>query len=231
MTLGAGAAAIVLAGGSGSRLGTDLNKVLIPLAGVPVLARSVLTALRVTGVTCVVVVARQGEQDAVGRALAPHLGDREVRLVVGGVTRHASEWQGVLAVAADIESGAVDVVAIHDAARPLAPADLWSATLAAARAYGGAIPVVPLTGLIRADGGLLRQRRLCGVQTPQAFRAPELLAAHRAASADGYLATDTAGCLERYGALEIAAVPSTAGNLKITFAEDLSLAERLLPQT
>jgi 2-C-methyl-D-erythritol 4-phosphate cytidylyltransferase len=223
-----GAAAIVLAGGSGSRLGADQNKVLLPLAGVPVLAHSVVTAFSVPDVTVVVVVAREGEQDAVRRALAPYLGEREVRLVVGGDTRHVSEWEGVLAVAPDIERGEVDVVAIHDAARPLAPVELWTATLAKARAYGGAIPVVPLTGLARTDGAPLAER-LCGVQTPQAFRARELLAAHRAAAAEGYLATDTAGCLERHGVVEIAAVPSTTGNLKITFAEDLSLAERLLP--
>ena len=65
------------------------------------------------------------------------------------------------------------------------------------------------------------------MQTPQAFRADALLAAYRAADADGFEGTDTASCLERYGDLQIAAVPSTSGNLKITFPEDVSLAARL----
>jgi 2-C-methyl-D-erythritol 4-phosphate cytidylyltransferase len=65
------------------------------------------------------------------------------------------------------------------------------------------------------------------VQTPQAFRAADLLAAHRAAAADGFEATDTAGCLATYAAVVIGAVESDAGNLKVTVPDDLLVVEML----
>jgi 2-C-methyl-D-erythritol 4-phosphate cytidylyltransferase len=220
------AAVVILAAGSGSRVGADVNKVLLPLGGRPVLAWSVSAALAVDDVRRVLLVVRPGEHDAVAEAVTPYLGDDEVGVVEGGATRHASEWSALRALAPEIESGAIDVVAIHDGARPLAGADLFAATIEAAREHGGALPVVPLSQVVRADGGPVATD-LVAVQTPQAFRAEALLAAYRAADADGFEGTDTASSLERYGDLRIAAVPSTAGNLKITFADDVSLAGRL----
>jgi 2-C-methyl-D-erythritol 4-phosphate cytidylyltransferase len=118
-------------------------------------------------------------------------------------------------------------VAIHDAARPLAPASLWRTVIDAAAEHGGAIPVVPTPRLSRRDGSTA-PRGLVGVQTPQAFRARELLDAHRRAAAEGFVGTDTAACLERYADVAVVGVPSTAANLKVTFPEDVDLAERLL---
>ena len=68
-----------------------------------------------------------------------------------------------------------------------------------------------------------------GVQTPQAFRAAPLLAAYRSAAADGFEATDTAATFERYAAGRVAAVPSSPRNLKITFPDDVTLAESVPP--
>jgi 2-C-methyl-D-erythritol 4-phosphate cytidylyltransferase len=220
------AAVVILAAGSGSRVGAEVNKVLLPLAGRPVLVWSVSAALAVQDVGRVLLVVRPGEQDAVADAVSPYLGDAEVGVVEGGVTRHASEWAALRALAPEIGSGAIDVVAIHDGARPLAGTALFAATIEAARDHGGALPVVPLTQVISTDGAPV-PRDLVAVQTPQAFRADALLAAYRAADADGFEGTDTASCLERYGDLRIAAVPSTSGNLKITFPDDVSLAARL----
>ncbi len=69
---------------------------------------------------------------------------------------------------------------------------------------------------------------LAGVQTPQAFRAVPLLEAHRRAAEDGYESTDTAACFERYADLPVVAVHGGPGNLKVTFPEDVAVAERLL---
>ena len=77
------------------------------------------------------------------------------------------------------------------------PAQLWRAVIDAAAEHGGAIPVVETPQLSRADGSLA-PGGLVAVQTPQAFRAPDLLAAYRRADADGFVGTDTAACLERY---------------------------------
>jgi 2-C-methyl-D-erythritol 4-phosphate cytidylyltransferase len=220
------AAVVVLAAGSGSRLGAEVNKVLLPLGPTSVLGRSLSTALEVPDVAVVVVAVRPGEEQAVSATLAPLLGERELLLVTGGATRHASEWRAVSALAPQVESGEVDVVAIHDGARPLADVALYEATIAAAREHGGAIPCAPLTGLVHTTLQPVTEQ-VVGVQTPQAFRARELLVAHRAADAAGWEATDTAGCLERFTDARVVAVTSSAANLKVTFVEDLELAARL----
>ncbi len=222
------AAVVVLAAGAGTRVGADVNKVLLPVAGVPVVARSVRTARSVPGVRRVVLVVRDGEHEEVRRAVEPHLTEdgAEVAMVTGGDTRHRSEWAALELLAPSIEAGEIEVVALHDAARPLADAALYGAVLATAERLGGAIPVVPLPDLVTLDGSALPDR-VVGVQTPQAFRAPELLAAHRAARADGFEATDTAGCLAAYADVAIGAVESGPGNLKVTVADDLRVAEAL----
>jgi 2-C-methyl-D-erythritol 4-phosphate cytidylyltransferase len=207
-------------------VGAGTNKVLLPLGDAPVLAWSVRDALALDDVRRVLVVVRPGEREAVADALSPHLGDRAVGVVEGGATRHASEWHALRALTAEIETGEIDVVAVHDGARPLAGRALFAETIEAARAHGGAIPVVPLRGLLSLDGREL-PAELDGVQTPQAFRAPELLAAYSRADSEGFDGTDTAACLARYTELQVVAVPSTPVNLKITFPEDLTLAGRL----
>ncbi|HNA98576.1 MAG TPA: IspD/TarI family cytidylyltransferase [Marmoricola sp.] len=224
-----GVAAVILAGGSGSRLGAGMNKVFLPLAGVPVLVRSVTTALTVPGVDRVVVVTRPEEHDQVAELLAPHLGEREVWLVAGGAQRHDSEWNALQALATEIDSGMIDLVAIHDGARPLATGALWQEVLESARAHGGAIPVVRTEDLVHRDREPLPES-VGAVQTPQAFWATPLLQAHREAARLGQKTTDTAACLEQFGTgdFQITAVRSTPGNLKITWAEDLARAQGLV---
>ncbi|HET6937421.1 MAG TPA: 2-C-methyl-D-erythritol 4-phosphate cytidylyltransferase [Nocardioides sp.] len=221
------AAVVILAAGSGSRVGAETNKVLLPLGDTTVLGQSVRTVLAVAEVTRLVVGVRAGDEDAVREAVTPLLGEHEARLVPGGATRHASEYAALQALASDVEAGEVDVIAVHDGARPLAGPWLFAATIAAAREHGGALPVVDLTGLLHRDLQPLTGA-LTGVQTPQAFRAVPLLEAHRRAAGDGYESTDTAACFERYTDLPVVAVHGGATNLKVTFPEDVPVAERLL---
>lgn len=221
------AAIVILAAGSGSRVGAELNKVLLPLAGTTVLGHSLRAALAVPDLSQLVLVVRAGDEAAAAATAGPLLGDRELVLVTGGATRHDSEWRALAALTPAIEAGEVDVVAIHDAARPLAGTALFEATLAAAREHGGAIPVVALAGLLAHDLHPVTGTPV-GVQTPQAFRARDLLAAYTAAHADGFVGTDTAACLERYAELRVVAVPGSPVNLKVTFPEDVALAAALL---
>jgi 2-C-methyl-D-erythritol 4-phosphate cytidylyltransferase len=222
------AAVVVLAAGAGTRVGAELNKVLMSIGEVPVVAHSVRTACSVPGVRRVVLVVREGEEEAARRAVEPYLPEPgpEVAMVVGGATRHASEWAALDLLAAAIEAGELDVVAMHDAARPLATVELYEHVLATAERLGGAIPVATLADLVAVDGALL-PAALVGVQTPQAFRAADLLASHRAAAADGFEATDTAGCLAAYADVVIGAVESNAANLKVTVADDLRVVEAI----
>jgi 2-C-methyl-D-erythritol 4-phosphate cytidylyltransferase len=221
------AAVVILAAGSGSRVGAESNKVLLPLGDATVLGQSVRSVLAVEEVTRLVVGVRAGDEGEVRRAVAPLLGEHEARLVPGGATRHASEYAALQALSDDVAAGEVDVIAVHDGARPLAGPELFTQTIVAAREHGGALPVVDLPGLLRRDLRPLTDG-LCGVQTPQAFRAVPLLAAHRRAARDGYESTDTAACFERYTDLPVVAVHGGATNLKVTFPEDLAVAERLL---
>jgi 2-C-methyl-D-erythritol 4-phosphate cytidylyltransferase len=219
-------AVVILAAGSGSRVGAEVNKVLLPLRDAPVLVWSVRDALALPDVRRLVIVVRPEDRAAVEAAVAPHLGDREAIVVDGGATRHASEWAALRVLAPHIDSGEVDVLVVHDGARPLAGAALWQAVVEAARSAGGAIPVVPMTQVLRADLTRVTQE-VGGVQTPQAFRAVDVLAAYTSAAADGFEGTDTAACVTAYRDIDVAAVPSSALNLKVTFPEDVALAAEL----
>jgi 2-C-methyl-D-erythritol 4-phosphate cytidylyltransferase len=221
---------VVVAAGSGSRVGAPTNKVLLPLRGAPVLAWSLRTLAALPYVDRLVVVARAQDTDAVTAVveaeLAAHGQGREAVLVTGGPTRHESEWRGLQPLRPAVEAGTLEVVVVHDAARPLAGGALFEATVRAAAEHGGALPVRPRPALVGADGR--RHEGLVGVQTPQAFRAAPLLEAYARADRDGFTGTDTASCVARYTDLEVRGVPAPATNLKITFPEDVALAERLL---
>ena len=221
------AAIVLLAGGSGTRVGAGRNKVLLPLDGIPVLAHSVRTALDIEGAHRVVVVVRAQDRDDVAGSLGPHLGSHDVWLVDGGEERHDSEYCALRALREDIESGQIDVVAIHDAARPLATAALFRTAIDVAATEGSAVPAVP-AGRLSTAAGALAPSDLVAVQTPQAFDARTLLAAYDAADGDGFTGTDTAACLERYAGTAIHPVDRERHNVKITFADDLRFAEELL---
>jgi 2-C-methyl-D-erythritol 4-phosphate cytidylyltransferase len=219
------AVGVVLAAGLGTRVGADGNKAYLPLAGRSMVAWSIAAVTRVPQIARTVLVYRRGERD-----LAQQAG--EVELVEGGDTRHASEYNVLRYLADDIESGAIDVVAIHDAARPLARPDMFVTALAVAREFGGAIPALTIPDVVRqGQGGLestTSRGRLVRVQTPQAFQAIPLLNAYRAAVADGFEGTDTSSCIEKYTDMEVRTFPGDEGNLKVTYAGDVAVAERLL---
>lgn len=221
------AAVVILAAGSGARVGAEINKVLLPLGGLPILVHSVRTALSIDEVHRIVLVVRPADHDAVAAAVSPHLGTHDLWVVEGGAERHDSEWNALEALRADILADEIDVVAIHDAARPLATAELFRSIIDTAASRGAAIPVVP-TGQLVGRGAPTVIGGVVGVQTPQAFRAAELLAAYTSANHDGFVGTDTASCLEEYADLPIVGVPSTSGNFKVTFPEDVALAETVL---
>ncbi|MGH8964780.1 MAG: IspD/TarI family cytidylyltransferase [Actinomycetes bacterium] len=221
-------AVILLAAGEGRRVGAVTNKVLLPLAGIPVFAWSLRSIVAMSSTTRVVMVIREEDRGPVERAIATHFPGLDATVVVGGRTRHASEWNALTVLADAIDADEVGVVAIHDAARPLADADLFDAVVRQAAESGGALPVREQPALIPHAVSPPRKRSLVSVQTPQAFRARPLLAAYREAEREGFVGTDTASCVERYTDLEIRCVPSPATNLKITFPEDVALAARLI---
>ena len=225
------AAAVVLAGGSGTRLSGNGNKVYLPLAGRRLVSWALQAFADVRSVRRLVLVVRPADL-----ALAESTVDREVRarveIVTGGPTRHHSEWEALRHLAPAIHSGELDVVAIHDGARPLAGRRLIGDTIEAARVYGAAVPGIPLddAAVPHPELGFRAEpsdRRLVRVQTPQAFLARPLLAAYDCAAEDGFTGTDTAACVERYG-VRVHCLPGDPRNLKVTYPRDVLLAERLL---
>ena len=226
------AVGVVLAAGLGTRVGADGNKAYLPLAGRSMLVWSLDTVSRVPDIARAVLVYRQGEYELASDTVRRELPGVAVEFVEGGATRHASETNVLRHLSGDIESGAVDVVAIHDAARPLAGPDMFATAITLARAHGGALPALPVDNVVRStEHGLesvAGHGSLVRVQTPQAFRAPELLDAYSRADREGFEGTDTSSCIERYGDVEVRTFPGRADNLKVTYARDIVVAQRLL---
>jgi 2-C-methyl-D-erythritol 4-phosphate cytidylyltransferase len=225
-------AAIVLAAGSGTRVGDRRNKVYLPLAGRRVVTWSLELFRRTPGIGRLILVVRDDDRELAEEVLDRELPGVPVELVPGGPTRHESEYRALLHLADEIRRGEIDVVLVHDAARPLTPLRIVEEVLAAAIRTGGAIPALPLEDVAGVDeaGRLSHAGRtdMVRVQTPQAFKSSPLLAAYQAAAADGFTGTDTAACVERYQAVPVQVVPGDPRNIKVTYADDLLTAELFL---
>jgi 2-C-methyl-D-erythritol 4-phosphate cytidylyltransferase len=225
-------AGVVLAAGAGTRVRDSRNKVYLPLAGRRILTWSLELFRRVSGIGRLVLVVRTDEVRLAHEVLEEELPGVPVDVVVGGATRHESEYRALLHLADDIRNGTIDIVLMHDGARPLTPVSVLEEVLATALRTGAAVPGLPLEGVLEIDeaGTSYRPVRdgLVSVQTPQAFRGGPLLAAHEAAAREGFAGTDTAECVERYGNVPIHIVSGHPRNLKVTYANDLFIAERLL---
>lgn len=219
-------AAVVPAAGRGERLGPGAPKALREIGGVPILVHAVTALARARGVDVVVVAAPPEDVAAVAALLADHDVPAEVSVVAGGSTRQESVRLAVQSLPTD-----VDVVLVHDAARPLVPVELVDAVAAAVRAGASAvIPVLPLSDTVKEVDGdavvaTLDRSRLRAVQTPQGFHRPVLEEAHRCAG--DWDATDDAGLVEALG-LTVQTVPGSPEAFKVTRPIDLVLAEALI---
>lgn len=229
---GPDAVAVVLAAGLGTRVGADGNKAYLRIAGRSMVAWSIDTLTRVPEIARTVLVFRRGEYELARDTVQQEVPTATVEFVEGGDTRHASESNMLRYLATDIDSGAVDVVIIHDAARPVAGPDMFVTALSVAREFGGAIPAIPVADVIRTSGHdvelLAGSAALVRVQTPQAFRAATLLQAYRAAEREGFEGTDTSSCVEAFSDVEVRTFRGEQRNLKVTYAADIAVAERLL---
>jgi 2-C-methyl-D-erythritol 4-phosphate cytidylyltransferase len=216
--------ALLLGAGLGERLAGRAPKAFADLAGRPLLGYAVATVEACQEVEGYVVAVPQGWEGRAGEIAGGS--SKLLATVEGGRTRQESVRAALGALPA-----AFTAVVCHDVARPLASPRLFAAVLAALANSDGAIPAVPVPDTVkRVDHGrvieTVSREGLMLVQTPQAFRRGPLEAAHRAASEDGFQATDDATLLERAG-YRVALVPGDLINLKITRPEDLQLASFL----
>jgi len=220
--------AIVVAAGAGRRMGAGPNKILRDLGGRTVLEWSVLAMLADPRVVELVVVVRPFEQTAIHDRLSPAMTPAcRLKLAAGGDDRSESVRNGVAAAAPDL-----DILVVHDAARPFASRELLSQVINQAAALGAAIPALAVADTLKRvrDGQVVEtvdRSGLFGAQTPQAFRARVLKSAFTRAFEEGPPHTDEASLLERLG-VPVAVVPGDPLNLKITRSADFELAARLL---
>jgi len=220
------ASAIVVAAGSGTRLGLTTPKALVELDGTSLLMRVLRTLAQVQALIEIVVAVPQGaQQSARAQANAAQL-QVPVKITEGGAMRQDSVRIGL-----ELTSAEADFTVVHDAARPFATGAMFSACLSAAVSGGGAIIAIPAadtlkqveTGTIVAS---VPRDGLWQAQTPQAFRRKLLMAAHEWARREQISVTDDAQLLERRG-LPVQVVQGSALNFKITTREDLKIAEAI----
>lgn len=201
-------------------------KALRELGGEPLLVHAVRRIAAARSVALIVVAAPPDAVEAVCDLLKPVAAPVGVTVVAGGASRQASVAAALATVPSD-----VPIVLVHDAARPLTPAELIDDVAAAVRAgHPAVIPVLPVVDTIKrvdASGRVVDtvdRTPLRAVQTPQGFTAATLRAAHAAAELD---ATDDAGLAERIG-VPVHTVPGRPEALKVTRPFDLIVAEALL---
>jgi 2-C-methyl-D-erythritol 4-phosphate cytidylyltransferase len=220
--------AIVPAAGGGTRLAAPLPKQYLPLAGVPMLVRTLQALLRSRRVDSLILVVPPGQEERCRTEILEPFGLDVDPMIPGGADRQASVYAGLLRAPA-----ATDLILVHDGARPLVTTALIHAALAAAAEVGAAVVAVPVTDTIKMadpDGHVVEsppRGRLWAAQTPQVFRAALLRQAHEAALRDGFRGTDDSALVERLGH-PVQLVAGSPENLKITTTADLVLADQIL---
>ena len=220
-------ASIVLAAGSGTRFGHSINKVWLQLNGKHIISRSLENSrANFSNVRSILVINPDDEQFA-REALTKDGSLANTEIVHGGATRHESEYKALQYLKGDIEAGLIDLVLIHDGARPLATAELFVVIADGAQTHGGAIPTIALDP---REMDTARDETVARVQTPQGFRAQQLLEAYEKAAVQGFIGTDTAACMEKFFPdVNTVAVPGDIFNIKITYPQDLAIAQLLIP--
>jgi len=204
----------------------DVDKLLMPLRGRPVVAWSIAALERSGVVDSIVIVASEHNLEQLAAMIATVEFALPVDLVLGGPRRQDSVGSAVRY----LEKSALELVLVHDGARPLVSPELVRAVLDAAREHGAATAALPLKNACKEIDGngfvrrSLERAALVSVQTPQAFRYELLARAHREGLAQGAVVDDDAELVELLGE-PVKVVPGDYRNLKITTPDDLAAAE------
>jgi 2-C-methyl-D-erythritol 4-phosphate cytidylyltransferase len=221
------ASAIIVAAGSGVRLGSNVPKAFVKIAGRTMLSYSLATVRQINSIEELVITVPEGfENTARAEVTAAGL-SIPVKITVGGIERQDS-----VRIALDLTSAESDLVIVHDAARPLATPEIFEACLSAASRAGAAIAAIPVSDTLKrvADNTIIATIARAGLwqaQTPQAFRRAVLVAAHQRAVCEKIAATDDADLVERTGT-RVEVVEASTTNIKITTPADLAIVEAII---
>ena len=220
--------AIIVAAGKGTRMGANVDKLWLEVAGRPVVAHTWKQFNDAACVDEIILVVRDGMQPHFNELAEKFHFQKTFRLVVGGAERQDSVWNGIAAV-----SPKTEIVAIQDAARPCTSAALIAATIAAAHETGAAVAAQPVTDTIKetADGKIISRTvdrsKLWSVQTPQTFRVEVIRRAISTARGKNLILTDDTAACELIGQ-PVQLVKATTPNPKVTVPADLPFIENLL---
>jgi 2-C-methyl-D-erythritol 4-phosphate cytidylyltransferase len=230
------AAGIVLAAGSGTRFGAEQSKVFLPLAGRRVFTWSLRSFAQIRSIHRLVLVIRDIDRDLTEQTLEREVDDDiHVEIVTGGDTRHESELAALRYLAPAISDGSINIVLLHDGARPIIPPSLVRALIKNAARTGAVIPGMRYDDIrpINPDGTIqmLPAPQYVGAQTPQVFNARAILSAYEQAARDQFIGTDTMSCYQHYHPGGGDWIPGDPRNLKITYPDDLFEAEKILHET
>jgi 2-C-methyl-D-erythritol 4-phosphate cytidylyltransferase len=222
---------IIVAGGSGKRMGATVPKQFLLLKGRPLLCWTIEAFHRFDPAMSMVLVLPEDQLPVWGALCINFHFDVLHQVVAGGAERFHSVRNGLACVAHD------GLVAVHDGVRPLLSADLIARCFAAAEAHGAAIPVLPISSSVRelttedstsaplSASKAIDRSRLRAVQTPQCFRAPLLRRAFELPYDPAF--TDEATLVERLG-VAVHLVEGEEHNIKLTTPFDLKVAEAVL---
>ena len=216
--------AVLVAAGSASRMG-GIDKVMAPLGGEPMIARTVRAFQECDAVSEIVIVTREDLILPI-RELTKSC-EKVKAVVAGGKSRQESVGKGLNALSKDVK-----LAAVHDGARPLITRQLIDCCIRAANTYGAAAPAIPVKDTIKTvEGGIVvntpDRSKLKAVQTPQVFDIDMLKGALLKAYQDGAEVTDDCSAVERLG-MKVKIVEGDEKNLKVTTPMDLKIAEMLL---
>jgi 2-C-methyl-D-erythritol 4-phosphate cytidylyltransferase len=227
--------AVVLGGGTGQRIGAPLPKQLLKLGGRTLLEHCVAAFEQAPGVDEILVV-MAGDYVEQVRALLAGFG-KLTGVIAGGAARADSTRVALAAVAAAGGDQADCGVLLHDAARPLVDQRIIADCVMALEVHEAAGVAVPASDtMVITDNGIMhsmpRRETLWRCQTPQCFRLPVIARAHELAAADpGFAPTDDCGVVLRYlPGVDVHIVPGSERNLKVTYPQDLAVAETLLAE-
>ena len=218
--------AVIVAAGSASRMG-GIDKVMAPLGGEPMIARTVRVFQECDAVSQIVVVTREDLILAITNLCKDYT--KVTAVVAGGKSRQESVEKGLSALSKEIR-----LAAIHDGARPLITRQLIDWTIRAANTYGAAAPAIPVKDTIKTvEGGIVvntpERAKLRAVQTPQVFDLDLLRGALADARESGAEVTDDCSAVERMG-MKVKIVEGDEKNIKVTTPMDLKIAEMLLEE-
>ena len=218
--------AVIVAAGTASRMG-GIDKVMAPLAGEPMIAKTVRTFQNCDAVSEIVIVTREDLIVPITNLCKDM--PKVTTVVCGGKSRQESVNLGLNAL-----SGKIKLAAVHDGARPLITWQVIDRTIRAANTYGAAAPAIPVKDTIKVvQGGVVKttpdRATLFAVQTPQVFDFDLLRGALKKAELEGAQLTDDCSAVERMG-VAVKIVEGDERNIKVTTPMDLKIAEMLLEE-